>query len=1083
MISIKESFADCFECKLYNEASCILETNCKIMSEVEIIFIAENPAHSEVSHNPPVPLIGKAGQIFRKYFKMLDLDKQKYLLTNVVLCQTLLPDGNTGNPDEDVIERCKTNCFNIIEKCKPKLIVLMGSSPSKAFGLIPKGTGITGLRGNIVKWNGYDVLLTIHPSYIARGHREEEDKFRDDLQKAAEFIGVGGKKIKSDSHLTSKTGVFHYKIPEKFYTKDYKLIDIQYLNKTNEVLFIFRDKDNKKIYHKENDTYICYQHQSKKDAKLTMSYDQLNQVRTTFRQRTSLDQSITYEGDIRLTVKHAQDYFLQRKEDEADIKLNTLFVDIETYTDTKENSSVEEANDAICMIGYWYNGNHITYVLDPTVLVKENPKKITITEGVIICKSEKELISKFISDVRKLDPDIITGWYSDGFDIPYIYFRSKKIGVDISTLSKYGEVEVDLNYGKVHIAGLVLTDMLFLYKSYTFGLRESYSLDFIANSELGEGKLGKGYNFSEMFRDDPDQAIRYNQQDVIILPKLDNKLNHIMFQDEIKKICRTSYDGVKSSMGQLDSLLVSFLKEKGIASKNAHITEKDHKFEGAFVREPITGVHEYMVDFDFSSLYPSLILTYNIGVNTFVMKFEDYQLGYDFCYNIDKFPEKAVMFLDPMFENRKVTMTKKEIIDLHKKENLICTVNGCFYKQHSTELSYYSQILDSLLKSRKTYKKMMFDAEQSKDEINHKLYDMKQNVYKVIANSLYGILGNNAFRFFNIDCARTITLSGQEALKTSIIETDPFVSSLLKNGDYVRPKSLTKSEMFTDNLERDIVNIVTGDTDSIFITYKNLIGKKQTEEEILELVGVWNDLVHNFLNKQIISEVVTRHNASLETNRLELKNELVIRRGLFLAKKRYALHVISNEGKKVDKLKPMGLETRRRDFPSLTKDKLNELLNLVLKSKKISMPAIMEYVEYTKKLFIDEIKIGNKQIARPVTFTRKESDYTVIPQGVKGMVNWNNLEYKAFGPGSHGYLFKIQGIDFDKAPKHVIDNYDRLFSQKGEKISEIVVPENVLKLPEYYIVDMKSILKFAWVDRYLLMLEPILKVKEQVLTF
>ncbi len=110
---------------------------------------------------------------------------------------------------------------------------------------------------------------------------------------------------------------------------------------------------------------------------------------------------------------------------------------------------------------------------------------------------------------------------------------------------------------------------------------------------------------------------------------------------KLRRFGKTTYDGVKSSMARLDSLLVTFLKERGIASKNANIVEKDHKFEGAYVKEPIVGLHEYMVDFDFSSLYPSLILTYNIGVNTFVMKLDDYKLGYDFCYDRDNFPDKS----------------------------------------------------------------------------------------------------------------------------------------------------------------------------------------------------------------------------------------------------------------------------------------------------------------------------------------------------------------------------------------------------------------------------------------------------------
>lgn len=164
---------------------------------------------------------------------------------------------------------------------------------------------------------------------------------------------------------------------------------------------------------------------------------------------------------------------------------------------------------------------------------------------------KKNSLNRFIEDFKRIDPDLITGWYADGFDLPYIVNRCKKVGLKPESLSIFGEIDVDTFRQRVHIAGCIMSDLLFLYKSFTFGNRESYSLDYIANMELGEGKLGKGYHFSDMFRESPDEAIKYNQQDVIILPKLDNKLKHIRFQDELRKICKTCFDTVKSSMGQL----------------------------------------------------------------------------------------------------------------------------------------------------------------------------------------------------------------------------------------------------------------------------------------------------------------------------------------------------------------------------------------------------------------------------------------------------------------------------------------------------------------------------------------------------
>jgi len=233
LINIKNSYADCGSCELYDCSSCILETNCEDdLTKVDIIFIAENPGKDEVSSDPPIPLIGRSGQIFRKYFKKYKLDKLKYLITNVVLCQTLTKDGNTTNPSDEIIERCKINCFNIINICKPKLIVLMGASPAKAFGIFQKGATMTSLRGNVFKWNGYDIFLTFHPSYVNR-QKTEEIKFDQDLKKVAELMGISLKdEIKVVSKIKNyKNEPFYYKIPDKYYTSNYKLIDIQFLKK------------------------------------------------------------------------------------------------------------------------------------------------------------------------------------------------------------------------------------------------------------------------------------------------------------------------------------------------------------------------------------------------------------------------------------------------------------------------------------------------------------------------------------------------------------------------------------------------------------------------------------------------------------------------------------------------------------------------------------------------------------------------------------------------------------------------------------------------------------------------------------
>jgi uracil-DNA glycosylase family 4 len=1061
-------------CELFSANSCVLETNCKDFQNVDIVFVAENPGQDEVEKE--VPLIGRAGQTFRKYFKKYHLDNINYLLTNVVLCQTLTKDGKTGNPSKEVIKRCKVNCFDIIEKCNPKLIVLMGSSAGVAFGVFD-GSGITSIRGSLFKWKGIDILLTLHPSYINR-NREEEPKFENDIRKAAEMMGVKFSENKAVDNDSGKKGIFYYKIPDKYYTSDYRLIDVQYLNKSNEVVYIFRDKDNNKIYHKENDTYVCYQTLRGSSSPLILEYDKLTQVKLPYRQKTTLDSKITYEGDIKITVKHCQDYYLKKTVDDTHIKLNPLFLDIETYSKTREYSTAEEAKNEIAMIGFWYDGSHKTYVVDPKFLNIETPvEKIDLAknEEVLVFKNEKEMINACLLSIRKIDPDIITGWFADEFDLPYIVNRCKNLGINVSIISKFSEVEIDYHRHSVNIAGIVVTDLLYLYKMFTAaqGQKESYKLDFIANLELKVGKYGDSFNFSEMFRNNPSEAIKYNMQDVRLLPMLNDKMKHIDLQNKLRETCKTNFAGAKGAMGQLDSLIVSYLKEKGFSSKNAFIEGKDSKFEGAYVKPPVTGVHDYIVDFDFTSLYPSLILTYNIGVNTYVMKFDDYTLGYDLAYNKDNLPNEMKVIIDPLNTKKECMVTKEQLLKRIKDDNLICTINGCFFKNHEKELSFYSQILEMRLASRKEYKKKMFDAKVAGNKNEEQLYKIRQETEKIISNSLYGVLGNNAFRFYNIDCARSITLSGQEALKTNIVESNAYVD-YLKTGKLIRPEIINKHDMYSEEFNPETKYIITGDTDSVFVVVDSLLNKDKPEDEIVKDVLKYCIEIQTYLNTEIVRSIVSRHSNFPKYNRLELKNELVIKRGLFLAKKRYVNYIIFNENQKVDEIKGMGIETKRSDFPSMSKIKLQELIDLILKSKVVRFPILLKFVKGVESDFIKIIKERKKEISRPVSFGKKLTDYKVQPQGVRGMIAWNTLEFNTFTVGSRGYLFKISGIDLEKAPKEVVDKYNKEFLSSGKKLDVITLPDDIEELPDYYFINEKDMLKFAWIDRYNLMLEPLI---------
>jgi uracil-DNA glycosylase family 4 len=1052
---------------LLDAPSCIAETNCKAdLSKVDVVFIAENPGKDEVKRG--VPLIGRAGQMFRKYFKKFGLDKQNYLLTNTVLCQTLNDDGTTGNPDKDVIERCKVNCMELVKACNPKLLVIMGASPMSAFGIAK--AGITDLHGDVVEWEGIKTYIMVHPSFVNRNKASWTPKFEQAMADVAGIIKGEEIIVKKDKIKTEGKGVFRYKIPEKFYTDEYRLVDVQFLNTSKQVLYIFRDKDNNKIYHKEEDDYICYQAPTGVDRRKIVSYDDLNQIRIKYKDRYGLDSDLTYEGDVKITVKHAQDYYHYNK-GEPKTPLNTMFFDIEVDTgDEQIFPNQKEAAFPVNMFSSIYNGKKTLYVLDNKTESIEQEEGIEYK--IFGLKEEKKMLKEFIKDFHEADPDFIAGWNLINFDMDYLYHRFENIGIRPSTFSKFGEMYVDSERYICHIPGTVAIDQDFLYKTFTFTKMENYKLAFISQEELGVTKVGLPLKFNEMYWKMLNKTIEYNIRDTELIEKLDAKLKHINLLNELRIICNSSFESLSSS-GQIDGLMVSFLKNKGRASKNMNPHIKKQKYPGAFVVEPIPGVYNNITDFDFASLYPSIILTYNIGINSFVMKTKDMTHGYELAYYPENLPDMVPVIIDPLYEKKEMLVPKEQLLARIKSDNLNTTINGCFFKSQDKSMSSFAQVSDMLLGTRKEYKGKMFEEEDGSEEYN--FFFTRQLVYKVLANTLYGVVATKSFRFFDIALATAITMGGQEALKISVIEADAFMRHLDTGKDYTPPLPLTKTEMFGRVMpNRSYEYIVTGDTDSIFCCFENF-----KEEKTIPTILGWCAKIEEFLNLDKVIQIVKRHNVDLKYNRLVLKNELVISRGLFLGKKRYIIRVINNEGKDVDKVNYMGVEIKRSDYPSKSKELLVRLSDLILKSEKVSLSSLLKYVNEQEPEFMKLVRVGDKTIARPITWGKELKDYKTITQGVKAMQAWNAIMYNIHKKGVKGYMYWISGIDREKAPEDILKKYEK-FVGEGNKAAVIAIPDEEPKLPEYFIPNMKATMNFVFKDRYELMLQPLMDVKKKM---
>ncbi len=1071
MISIKNSFANCSVCDLLDEQSCALETNCKAdLSKVDIVFVAENLGKDEIKKERP--LVGKAGRLFRKYFERFGINKMNYLLTNIVLCQTMEEDG----PTPETINLCKENAMAIIKSCDPKLVVLMGTSPMAAFGIAKAGITSIHERYEVFEWEGYKTMVIVNPSFVNR-NETWKPKFSAAMARIAEMLG--GEKIQVSKEVKAKSmgkGIYRYTIPEKFYTEDYRLVDVQFLNKTSQILYIFRDKDNNKIFHKENDDHVCYQAPKGVEARKLVPYDQLNQICVKYKDRYNLDPNITYEGDVRLATKHAMDYYHYSKGECKKTLSNIMFFDIEIDTgDDRVFPAPEDAAFPINMLTTIFNGVTTCYVVDNKTEPIQQEKGIDYK----IFKSEKQFLRTFIKDFKESAPDFMAGWNCISFDLSYIFNRLPQLAIHQASMTSFGEFYVEGARYVCHIPGTIAIDQDFLYRTFTFTKMENYKLGFIAQHELGVTKIELPLAFNEMYWQMLNKTIEYNIRDTVLLEKLDDKLKHINLLNELRIICNANFEST-SSFGQIDALMVSYLRNKGLASKNSdpHIVKE--AYPGAFVFDPIPGVYDWITDFDFASLYPSLMITYNIGVNSFVMKTKDPHVGYDLIHNKEGLPESIDMIIDPLYENKPVKMNTKKLFENVEKYQFVSTINGCFFQPHKKELSVFGEVVDMLMTSRKEYKGQMFDAIEAKDKDSENFFFTRQLVYKVLANTLYGVVANKAFRFYDTSLASAVTLGGQEALKTSIVQGDAYMRHLDKGQPFVEPIPITKEEMFSGKMpKRSNEYILTGDTDSIFCCFENF-----NDEITVGNIQKWCAEIENFLNEDKIIDVVKSHNVDMDFNRLKLKNELVISRGLFLAKKRYAIRVINNEGKVVDKINYMGVEIKRSDYPRKSKEFLESLSELILKSEKVSLPKLLEFVNREEQGFVKAIMEGDKSCARPVSYGKKLKDYKMIPQGVVAMEAWNTLMYDIHKTGNKAYMFWVQGIDIEVAPKELREKYHK-FIKDGKKLEVIAIPDEEARLPKYFIPNKQAALKFTFKDRYELMLKPleVTVKKKEVLTF
>ena len=407
---------------------------------------------------------------------------------------------------------------------------------------------------------------------------------------------------------------------------------------------------------------------------------------------------------------------------------------------------------------------------------------------VIPVRRETDLLDVFIRSMEEIQPDILVGYNSDYFDIPYLYYRIKNT-MGERTVKRLSPINIIEERDRdedmpIKIAGVTSLDYMRLHKKYSFKDEPSYKLDALGEKYVGQKKIEYHGSLDRLFAEDKEKFIEYNFVDVLILKKLDEKFKYIDLTKNLAHKGKVMYEEVYQSSRIHDGAISSWLISEGIVPPNKDlnpITKKN--YAGGYLFCPKTGIYKYMFDEDLTSLYPSIIMSLNIGKETYVGRvldlFDDRnnRLGLnDLEAMVVNDPEKKLP-VENLQRNQQY-MLVKDIVDKIKTHNLTITANGVMFR--TDRKSVLSVILDKWFDERVKYKKAMKKAYKSGNKKEGELNHLKQYTMKILLNSLYGATALASFRYGNVILSEGITLTGQRIIQESALFANTHMNKVLR---------------------------------------------------------------------------------------------------------------------------------------------------------------------------------------------------------------------------------------------------------------------------------------------------------------
>ena len=626
-------------------------------------------------------------------------------------------------------------------------------------------------------------------------------------------------------------------------------------------------------------------------------------------------------------------------------RINVTTIDIETEYEGGF-PQVEVADQKVLAITIKNNIDGIYHVWG--LQDYDTEKALIKPVNYIKCESEPELLARFVSHWRQEEnlPDVITGWNVRFFDIPYLINRINRVcGVDmVRQFSPWGLIDQRkirrLNREEMtyDIKGIQTMDYLELFQKfgYSYGKQESYKLDHIAHVVLGEKKLSyeESGSLKNLYKDDFQKYIDYNMKDVQLVDRLEEKMGLITLGMTIAYKGGVNYQDAFGTTGIWESIIHRKLNNMKVVPSAFKIEHEKSQFAGGYVKNPQTGAHDWVVSFDLNSLYPNIIVQWNMSPETLLTT------------PADHLPSGVDHYLSAFDGGDPIHPAQRE------RNNAVAS-NGSIYSKKIDGV--IPNIIIDYYDERRSIKKQMLSAEQAYQK--EKTFELEKEIntlhnqqmaIKILMNSLYGAMGNRYFKYYDLRIAEGVTLTGQMVIQWAEKAINNEMNKLLKT-------------------EEDYVLAI--DTDSVYINMSALVRKLNPNDPVKFLDKICREHFEPKL-AEAYDDLFKKMNCYKP--RMEMAREVIADRGIWTAKKRYILNVHNSEGVQYDepKLKMMGIEAIKSSTPEVVRNKFKEAFRIIISS-----------TEKETQDFIQQFK---------TEFKKLPPESVAFPRGVSNISDWSD---------------------------------------------------------------------------------------------